>query len=62
MKPILKWAGGNSRLMPRLRPFLPAADCLVEPFVAGASVFLNTEYRRGMCWRTLTTTSSISTR
>lgn len=46
MKPILKWAGGKSRLMPRLRPFLPAADCLVEPFVGGASVFLNTDYRR----------------
>ncbi|CAK8739131.1 hypothetical protein SODG_002737 [Sodalis praecaptivus] len=46
MKPILKWAGGKSRLMPRLRPFLPAADCLVEPFVGGASVFLDTDYRR----------------
>ncbi|MEN3261981.1 Dam family site-specific DNA-(adenine-N6)-methyltransferase [Sodalis endosymbiont of Spalangia cameroni] len=46
MMPILKWAGGKSRLMPRLRPFLPAADCLVEPFVGGASVFLNTDYPR----------------
>lgn len=46
MKPILKWAGGKSRLMPRLRPLLPTADCLVEPFVGGASVFLNTDYRR----------------
>lgn len=46
MKPILKWAGGKSRLMPRLRPFLPAADCLVEPFVGGASVFLDTDYPR----------------
>ncbi|MBG6247330.1 MULTISPECIES: DNA adenine methylase [Symbiopectobacterium] len=46
MRPILKWAGGKSRLMPHLSPLLPTADCLVEPFVGGASVFLNTDHRR----------------
>lgn len=46
MKPILKWAGGKSRLMPCLLPFLPTTECLVELFVGGASVFLNTDYSR----------------
>lgn len=42
----VKWPGGKSRVIPDLLPLLPKADCLVEPFVGGASVFLNTEYRR----------------
>lgn len=46
IRPILKWPGGKSRLMPELLQHLPKADCLIEPFVGGASVFLNTEYRR----------------
>lgn len=45
-RPIIKWAGGKTRVLPDLLPFLPKADCLVEPFVGGASVFLNTDYRR----------------
>lgn len=45
-RPIIKWAGGKTRVLPNLLPFLPKADCLVEPFVGGASVFLNTDYRR----------------
>jgi DNA adenine methylase len=31
--------------MPDLLPELPKGRCLVEPFVGGASVFLNTDYR-----------------
>ncbi|WP_340325094.1 DNA adenine methylase [Pantoea agglomerans] len=27
-------------------PHLPKSDCLIEPFVGGASVFMNTDYRR----------------
>lgn len=42
----LKWPGGKSRVMPKLLPHLTHADCLVEPFVGGASVFMNTDYRR----------------
>lgn len=45
-RPIIKWAGGKTRVLPNLLPFLPKADCLVEPFVGGAAVFLNTDYRR----------------
>ncbi|HHY7178987.1 TPA: DNA adenine methylase, partial [Escherichia coli] len=38
----LKWVGGKSRIMNTLKAHLPEADCLVEPFVGGASVFMNT--------------------
>ncbi|SLM62840.1 MULTISPECIES: DNA adenine methylase [Dickeya] len=46
IRPFIKWAGGKTRVMPDLLPHLPDANCLIEPFVGGASVFLNTEYRR----------------
>lgn len=46
IRSLLKWPGGKSRVMPELLPHLPTASCLVEPFVGGASVFLNTDYRR----------------
>lgn len=46
IRSLVKWPGGKSRVIPDLRLVLPKADCLVEPFVGGASVFLNTEYRR----------------
>jgi DNA adenine methylase len=46
IRSLLKWPGGKSRVIPELRPHLPKADCLIEPFVGGASVFLNTDYRR----------------
>ncbi|MCI4204272.1 DNA adenine methylase [Dickeya dianthicola] len=46
IRPIIKWAGGKTRVLPDLLPHLPDADCLIEPFVGGASVFLNTNYRR----------------
>ncbi|EEV9022305.1 Dam family site-specific DNA-(adenine-N6)-methyltransferase [Escherichia coli] len=42
----LKWVGGKSRIMNTLKAHLPEADCLVEPFVGGASVFMNTSYSR----------------
>ncbi|WP_225085119.1 DNA adenine methylase [Pectobacterium colocasium] len=45
IRPFLKWPGGKSRVLPDLLPLLPKGDCLIEPFVGGASVFLNTEYR-----------------
>ncbi|WP_392439281.1 Dam family site-specific DNA-(adenine-N6)-methyltransferase [Edwardsiella piscicida] len=46
IRSLLKWPGGKSRVMSELLPHLPTAGCLVEPFVGGASVFLNTDYRR----------------
>lgn len=46
IRPFIKWAGGKSRILPQLLQHLPKADCLVEPFVGSASVFLNTDYRR----------------
>ncbi|MDP5459513.1 Dam family site-specific DNA-(adenine-N6)-methyltransferase [Alishewanella sp. SMS8] len=41
---FLKWAGGKYNLVEQLQRHLPAADCLVEPFVGAGSVFLNTHY------------------
>ncbi|WP_226810947.1 adenine-specific DNA-methyltransferase [Candidatus Steffania adelgidicola] len=43
---FLKWAGGKYLLMEDIRRYLPAGDCLIEPFVGAASVFLNTDYER----------------
>ncbi|EFC3606324.1 Dam family site-specific DNA-(adenine-N6)-methyltransferase [Escherichia coli] len=42
----LKWVGGKNRIMDTLKAHLPEADCLVDPFVGGASVFMNTRYSR----------------
>lgn len=44
IRSIVKWPGGKGRVLPDLLPVLPEGNCLVEPFVGGASVFLNTEY------------------
>ncbi|MBB1525665.1 Dam family site-specific DNA-(adenine-N6)-methyltransferase [Pectobacterium carotovorum subsp. carotovorum] len=44
IRPFIKWPGGKSRVLPDLLPLLPKGDCLIEPFVGGASVFLNTDY------------------
>lgn len=46
IRSIVKWPGGKGRVIPDLVPLLPKGECLVEPFVGGASVFLNTDYRR----------------
>ncbi|HFW3715656.1 TPA: DNA adenine methylase [Salmonella enterica subsp. enterica serovar Kottbus] len=48
-QPFLKWAGGKRRSLDRLQRWLPSpeeVECLVEPFVGGASVFLGTDYRQ----------------
>ncbi|HHR3735268.1 TPA: DNA adenine methylase [Salmonella enterica] len=47
--PFLKWAGGKRRSLEMLQRRLPSPNevqCLVEPFVGGASVFLGTDYRQ----------------
>lgn len=46
IRPFIKWAGGKSRILPQLLQHLQKTDCLVEPFVGSAAVFLNTDYRR----------------
>ena len=39
-RPVLKWAGGKSRLLPDILELLPASiDTYYEPFVGGAAVF-----------------------
>lgn len=40
----LRWAGGKRLVMPHLRKHLPKASYLIEPFVGGGSVFMNTDY------------------
>ncbi|MBA5197916.1 Dam family site-specific DNA-(adenine-N6)-methyltransferase [Pectobacterium aroidearum] len=46
IRPFIKWPGGKSRVLPDLLPLLPKGDRLFEPFVGGASVFLNTDFPR----------------
>ena len=40
-RPFLKWAGGKYSLLPELDYLIPAGKRLIEPFVGGGSVFLN---------------------
>lgn len=42
----LIWAGGKSRAINYILPHLPDADCLIEPFVGSATIFMKTDYRR----------------
>jgi DNA adenine methylase len=44
LKPFLKWAGGKTRIVDRIRAALPPGRRLVEPFVGSATVFLHTDY------------------
>jgi len=46
VKPFLKWAGNKTQLLERLKPLLPEARRLIEPFAGSGAVFLNTEYSR----------------
>ncbi|WP_312315153.1 Dam family site-specific DNA-(adenine-N6)-methyltransferase [Atlantibacter sp.] len=42
-RPFLKWAGGKYSLLPELDYLIPAGKRLIEPFVGGGSVFLNSD-------------------
>ena len=42
-RPFLKWAGGKYSLLPELDRLIPAGNRLIEPFVGGGSVFLNSD-------------------
>lgn len=44
-RPFLKWAGGKYRLLGKIKPILPPAKRLIEPFAGAAAVFLNTDYQ-----------------
>ena len=44
MKPFLKWAGGKTRVVERIKAVLPAGKRLVEPFVGSGALSLNAEY------------------
>ena len=41
-KPIIKWAGGKSQLLPQIREMLPESyNRYFEPFIGGGALFLN---------------------
>ncbi|EHQ3818300.1 Dam family site-specific DNA-(adenine-N6)-methyltransferase [Salmonella enterica] len=42
-RPFLKWAGGKYSLLPELDRLIPAGKRLIEPFVGGGSVLLNSD-------------------
>jgi site-specific DNA-adenine methylase len=42
-RPFLKWAGGKFSLLSELDRHIPAGKRLIEPFVGGGSVFLNSD-------------------
>src|SRR5215813_9215874 len=41
IKPFIRWAGGKSRLLPRILPHVPVSiENYYEPFLGGGAVFL----------------------
>lgn len=44
VRPILKWAGGKSRLIGDILPELASGMRLVEPFVGSGAVFMNSDF------------------
>lgn len=42
-RPFLKWAGGKYSLLPELDRLIPPGKRLIEPFVGGGSVFMNSD-------------------
>nr|DAG81849.1 MAG TPA: Cytosine specific methyltransferase [Caudoviricetes sp.] len=42
-RPFLKWAGGKFSLLSELDRHIPAGNRLIEPFVGGGSVFMNSD-------------------
>jgi len=41
IKPFIRWAGGKSRLLPRILPYVPTSiENYYEPFLGGGAVFL----------------------
>lgn len=46
IKSPLRWAGSKANVMPELNKYLKPSERLVELFVGGGTVFLNTNYTR----------------
>ncbi len=46
MRPFLKWAGGKTRIVDRIKEVLPVGQRLIEPFVGSGALFLNAEFPR----------------
>jgi len=46
MRPFLKWAGGKTRIVERIKAVLPTGRRLIEPFVGSGALFLNAEFPR----------------
>lgn len=45
-RPILKWAGGKTQLLPKLIPLIPkGTQRYIEPFIGGGALFFATAYR-----------------
>jgi len=42
-RPFLKWAGGKYHQLPDIDRLIPAGLRLIEPFVGGGSVFINSD-------------------
>ena len=43
-RPFLKWPGGKYRLLDQIHTLLPAGKQLIEPFVGGGALFLNSAF------------------
>ena len=39
MKPLVKWAGGKTQLLPNLLPLIPEFNTYYEPFLGGGAVY-----------------------
>ena len=49
VRPILKWAGGKSQLLPSLLPKIPSEyNRYIEPFVGGAALFFSLQPERAI--------------
>ena len=44
MKPVLKWAGGKSKISNDIMSHFTGGDRLVEPFVGSGAIFLNSSF------------------
>ena len=45
-KPFLKWAGGKTKVLPDLLPYIGKPNTFVDVFCGGASVSLNVECKK----------------
>lgn len=41
VNPIIKWPGGKSREIEKIKPYIPSYDRYVEPFFGGGALFFN---------------------